>query len=173
MLGQRGFRPGGRQLPTALGAMSRRSHKVAYFHDSDIGNFYYGQGHPMKPHRVEMTHNLVRLFPPPVPAQRRFRSIARLVRPPYGSHSPWEGMRLRDGPRAGGELQDGQDDGRPNQGDRGRGGQGGSLEHPLGVSSRLLAATHRLPLRFHPPAFRRVQTEAQLLYAALNSTELL
>ena len=25
----------------------------------DIGNFYYGQGHPMKPHRVRMAHNLI------------------------------------------------------------------------------------------------------------------
>lgn len=33
--------------------------KVAYFYDSEIGNYYYGQGHPMKPHRVRMTHNLI------------------------------------------------------------------------------------------------------------------
>ena len=26
---------------------------------ADVGNFYYGQGHPMKPHRIKMTHNLV------------------------------------------------------------------------------------------------------------------
>ena len=25
----------------------------------DVGNYHYGQGHPMKPHRVRMTHNLV------------------------------------------------------------------------------------------------------------------
>lgn len=25
----------------------------------DIGNYYYGQGHPMKPHRIRMTHNLL------------------------------------------------------------------------------------------------------------------
>lgn len=25
----------------------------------DIGNYYYGQGHPMKPHRMRMTHNLI------------------------------------------------------------------------------------------------------------------
>jgi hypothetical protein len=25
----------------------------------EIGNFYYGQGHPMKPHRIRMAHNLV------------------------------------------------------------------------------------------------------------------
>lgn len=26
--------------------------------DNDIGGFYYGQHHPMKPHRLSMTHNL-------------------------------------------------------------------------------------------------------------------
>lgn len=25
----------------------------------NIGNYYYGQGHPMKPHRIRMCHNLV------------------------------------------------------------------------------------------------------------------
>ena len=33
--------------------------RTSYFYDSEIGNFHYGQGHPMKPHRVRMTHNLV------------------------------------------------------------------------------------------------------------------
>jgi histone deacetylase 1/2 len=33
--------------------------RVAYFYDENIGNFYYGQGHPMKPHRVRMTHQLI------------------------------------------------------------------------------------------------------------------
>ena len=33
--------------------------KVCYFHDHDIGAFYYGPGHPMKPHRLQMTHNLI------------------------------------------------------------------------------------------------------------------
>ena len=37
--------------------MSER--RVAYFYDENIGNFYYGQGHPMKPHRVRMTHQLI------------------------------------------------------------------------------------------------------------------
>ncbi|XP_078489670.1 histone deacetylase 1-like isoform X2 [Ciona intestinalis] len=35
------------------------SRKVCYYYDSDIGNNYYGQGHPMKPHRIRMTHNLL------------------------------------------------------------------------------------------------------------------
>lgn len=33
--------------------------KVAYYYDGDVGNYYYGQGHPMKPHRIRMTHNLL------------------------------------------------------------------------------------------------------------------
>lgn len=33
--------------------------QVAYFYDQDIGNYYYGSGHPMKPHRIRLTHALV------------------------------------------------------------------------------------------------------------------
>ncbi|OQR74486.1 histone deacetylase 1-like [Tropilaelaps mercedesae] len=33
--------------------------RVCYYYDGDIGNYYYGQGHPMKPHRMRMTHNLI------------------------------------------------------------------------------------------------------------------
>lgn len=33
--------------------------KVCYYYDADIGNYYYGQGHPMKPHRIRMAHNLI------------------------------------------------------------------------------------------------------------------
>ncbi|KAH8887117.1 hypothetical protein GQ53DRAFT_693448 [Thozetella sp. PMI_491] len=33
--------------------------KVAYFYDSDIGNYAYPTGHPMKPHRIRMAHSLV------------------------------------------------------------------------------------------------------------------
>lgn len=32
---------------------------VEYFYDKSIGNFYYGAGHPMKPHRVRLTHHLL------------------------------------------------------------------------------------------------------------------
>jgi len=35
------------------------SRHVSYFYDSDIGNFYYGPKHPMKPHRIRLTHSLV------------------------------------------------------------------------------------------------------------------
>ncbi|KAJ0977931.1 hypothetical protein J5N97_013405 [Dioscorea zingiberensis] len=33
--------------------------KVCYFYDAEVGNYYYGQGHPMKPHRIRMTHALL------------------------------------------------------------------------------------------------------------------
>ncbi|KAI4268115.1 MAG: hypothetical protein LQ337_008030 [Flavoplaca oasis] len=32
---------------------------VAYFYDSDVGNYAYVAGHPMKPHRIRMTHSLI------------------------------------------------------------------------------------------------------------------
>lgn len=33
--------------------------RIAYFYDSDVGNFAYTSGHPMKPHRIRMCHSLV------------------------------------------------------------------------------------------------------------------
>ncbi|EIE27745.1 class I RPD3 type histone deacetylase protein [Coccomyxa subellipsoidea C-169] len=36
-----------------------RKKKVAYFYDSEFGEMYYGANHPMKPHRLCMTHHLV------------------------------------------------------------------------------------------------------------------
>ena len=33
--------------------------KIDYFYDAVIGNFHYGEGHPMRPHRVRLTHQLV------------------------------------------------------------------------------------------------------------------
>ncbi|KAK7757005.1 histone deacetylase [Diatrype stigma] len=41
----------------ALGSSTKR--KVAYFYDSDIGNFAYVAGHPMKPHRIRLAHSLI------------------------------------------------------------------------------------------------------------------
>ncbi|ORY57822.1 histone deacetylase domain-containing protein [Pseudomassariella vexata] len=41
----------------ALGSPSPK--KVAYFYDSDIGNFAYVAGHPMKPHRIRLAHSLI------------------------------------------------------------------------------------------------------------------
>lgn len=39
--------------------MNRIKKKLFSFIPGDIGNYYYGQGHPMKPHRIRMTHNLL------------------------------------------------------------------------------------------------------------------
>lgn len=36
-----------------------KKRRVSYYYDADIGNYYYGQGHPMKPHRIRMAHNLI------------------------------------------------------------------------------------------------------------------
>jgi histone deacetylase 1/2 len=33
--------------------------RVSYFYDTDVGHFYYGPGHPMKPHRIKMAHHLI------------------------------------------------------------------------------------------------------------------
>jgi histone deacetylase 1/2 len=33
--------------------------KVAYFYDSDVGNYAYTSGHPMKPHRIRVAHSLI------------------------------------------------------------------------------------------------------------------
>lgn len=32
---------------------------VSYFYDEELGNFCYGGGNPMRPHRVRLTHSLV------------------------------------------------------------------------------------------------------------------
>ncbi|XP_039840175.1 probable histone deacetylase 19 [Panicum virgatum] len=47
---------GGNSLPSVGPDGQKR--RVCYFYDSEVGNYYYGQGHPMKPHRIRMTHSL-------------------------------------------------------------------------------------------------------------------
>nr|GMD90759.1 histone deacetylase 19-like [Ipomoea batatas] len=47
---------GGNSLPSGPDGKKR---KVSYFYDPEVGNYYYGQGHPMKPHRIRMTHALL------------------------------------------------------------------------------------------------------------------
>ncbi|CAB0030882.1 unnamed protein product [Trichogramma brassicae] len=39
--------------------MSGYNKKVSYFYNPDVGNFHYGPGHPMKPHRLSVIHSLV------------------------------------------------------------------------------------------------------------------
>lgn len=33
--------------------------RVSYFFDETVGNYHYGEYHPMKPHRLALTHELV------------------------------------------------------------------------------------------------------------------
>ncbi|KAJ9050362.1 Histone deacetylase 2 [Entomophthora muscae] len=35
---------------------------VSYYYDNDVGNFMFNPGHPMKPHRMRMTHSLVTAY---------------------------------------------------------------------------------------------------------------
>ena len=44
-------------LSSHRGSMSKS--RVTYFYDPEVGNYHYGPGHPMKPHRLALTHNLV------------------------------------------------------------------------------------------------------------------
>ncbi|KAJ8662891.1 histone deacetylase RPD3 [Lichtheimia ornata] len=39
--------------------MSDQKKRVCYFYDANVGNYHYGPGHPMKPHRIRMCHGLV------------------------------------------------------------------------------------------------------------------
>ncbi|KAJ4331487.1 histone deacetylase [Didymella glomerata] len=41
------------------GGTASQPKKVAYFYDSDVGNYAYVAGHPMKPHRIRMAHSLI------------------------------------------------------------------------------------------------------------------
>lgn len=38
------------------------SRKVSYFYHPDVGNFHYGPGHPMKPHRLSVCSLLNSIF---------------------------------------------------------------------------------------------------------------
>ncbi|KAK6904867.1 histone deacetylase 1/2 [Kwoniella mangroviensis CBS 8886] len=38
---------------------NKPSRRVAYYYDQDVGNYTYYLGHPMKPHRIRMAHNLI------------------------------------------------------------------------------------------------------------------
>ena len=53
--------PGLAVFPSPSSAMSWGGHapRVCYFYDSSLGSYYYGAGHPMKPHRLRMTHSLL------------------------------------------------------------------------------------------------------------------
>lgn len=40
--------------------MSKR--RVAYYYDTSVGNYSYGTSHPMKPHRMRITHDLIAAY---------------------------------------------------------------------------------------------------------------
>lgn len=50
------FAPMDLQVTAPTGADKKT---VAYFYDSDVGNYAYVAGHPMKPHRIRMAHSLI------------------------------------------------------------------------------------------------------------------
>uniref|UniRef100_A0AC35EWG8 Histone deacetylase n=1 Tax=Panagrolaimus sp. PS1159 TaxID=55785 RepID=A0AC35EWG8_9BILA len=41
------------------GVQEHSKRRVCYYYDSSIGNYYYGQGHVMKPNRIKMAHHLI------------------------------------------------------------------------------------------------------------------
>ena len=36
--------------------------KVAYYFNKEVGNFYYGPYHPMKPFRMKITHEMLKAY---------------------------------------------------------------------------------------------------------------
>uniref|UniRef100_A0A0G4IDU1 Histone deacetylase n=1 Tax=Chromera velia CCMP2878 TaxID=1169474 RepID=A0A0G4IDU1_9ALVE len=42
-----------------LSSSDEKKRTVAYLYDADIGSYYYGQNHPMKPQRMRMAHELI------------------------------------------------------------------------------------------------------------------
>ncbi|KMZ58796.1 hypothetical protein ZOSMA_73G00080 [Zostera marina] len=53
------FIPTGGNLQANMVGNIATKRKVYYFYDPDVGNYYYEYGHPMKPHRIRMTHALL------------------------------------------------------------------------------------------------------------------
>ncbi|KAI5948757.1 RPD3 [Candida theae] len=47
------------ELPFDELKVSPEKKRIAYFYDQDVGNYFYGTGHCMKPHRIRMTHSLI------------------------------------------------------------------------------------------------------------------
>ncbi|KAI8143018.1 hypothetical protein BJV82DRAFT_539245 [Fennellomyces sp. T-0311] len=45
--------------PRSMRLASHDKTRVAYFHDEGVGNYHYGERHPMKPHRLTLTNHLV------------------------------------------------------------------------------------------------------------------
>ncbi|KAI9085556.1 hypothetical protein K1719_032399 [Acacia pycnantha] len=48
-----------RTVAYTLPVTMRSKDRISYFYDGDVGSVYFGPNHPMKPHRLCMTHHLV------------------------------------------------------------------------------------------------------------------
>ena len=46
-------------IDVAVAGKPSSKKRVAYFYDSDVGNYAYVAGHPMKPHRIRLAHSLI------------------------------------------------------------------------------------------------------------------
>jgi hypothetical protein len=46
-----------KRISYSIYLMSKK--RVVYFYDRDVANHHYGENHPMKPHRLAITHNLI------------------------------------------------------------------------------------------------------------------
>lgn len=39
--------------------MEHSTKRISYFYEEGVGDFHYGVNHPMKPHRLSLTHDLI------------------------------------------------------------------------------------------------------------------
>jgi len=46
-------------VSNATSTHAKRRSKVSYFYQQEVGSYYYGPGHPMKPQRLRLTHHLL------------------------------------------------------------------------------------------------------------------
>ncbi|KAF7683569.1 Histone deacetylase 3 [Astathelohania contejeani] len=58
--------------------------KIAYIFDEEAGKFHYGEGHPMKPHRITLTHSLVKSY--------GLDKHMCIIKPTIYPISKWEGV---------------------------------------------------------------------------------
>ena len=45
-----------------LSGLNAKKWRVTYFYEPSFGDYYYGQSHPMKPHRIRMAYNLFEFY---------------------------------------------------------------------------------------------------------------
>jgi len=63
--------------------MAPSKDRISYYYDADVSTSYYGNNHPMKPHRLAMTHHLVLSYD----LHKRMEVYVRRC-PPPPPHSP-------------------------------------------------------------------------------------